>query len=364
MTGMRFQFDDFTLDPGDRRLLRRGEPVDLGSRYFDVLWLLLRESGKLVSKDRLLDDAWHGVPVTDEALTQCIRMLRRQLGDDAGRPRFIETVPKHGYRFIGAVAVIDGGKAGSAATPLGAGRWPRFLLLGAAGTAGGGAAGFLGGLLYGFGVNVETAQPGMGATSILFVLLAINVAVGLVAGTGVGFGIAAAEFAPADRWQWRVGGGAIGGLVTGALVRLVGLDAFGLFFGRSPGAMTGAAEGGLLGAAAGLAAWLARRRGHSFGPTVALGAAAAGFAGLLIPLFGGRLLGGSLDLLLKQLPNAPLRLDSIGALFGESGFGPVSRTVTSGIEGALFGACLLGALFLARQLLESSDGARVPLRQQ
>ena len=103
MTTGTFRFDRFELDAADRRLLRDGEPLELNSRYLDALSLLLRERGRLVSKDRFLDEVWRGVPVTDEALTQCIKTLRRQLGDDAGRPRFIETVPKHGYRFIGPV---------------------------------------------------------------------------------------------------------------------------------------------------------------------------------------------------------------------------------------------------------------------
>src|SRR3569623_293888 len=96
-------FADFSLDRGDRRLRRAGEPVELSSRYFDALALLVSEPGKLVSKDRFMDEVWRGIPVTDEALTQCIKTLRRQLGDDAASPRFIETVPKHGYRFIAAV---------------------------------------------------------------------------------------------------------------------------------------------------------------------------------------------------------------------------------------------------------------------
>lgn len=58
--------------------------------------LLVCRHGMLVAKNRFLDEAWNGVPVTDEALTQCIKMLRRHLGDDAASPRFIETVPKHG----------------------------------------------------------------------------------------------------------------------------------------------------------------------------------------------------------------------------------------------------------------------------
>ena len=107
MTSGRFRFDRFLLDPADRRLFRDGEPVDLNARYLDALTLLVRESGALVSKDRFLDEVWRGVPVTDEALTQCIKTLRRQLGDDAARPRFIETVPKHGYRFVATVERSD-----------------------------------------------------------------------------------------------------------------------------------------------------------------------------------------------------------------------------------------------------------------
>ena len=94
-----FRFDRYLLDPGDRRLTRDGAPVELNARYLDALALLVREQGKLVSKDRFLDEVWRGVPVTDEALTQCIRTIRRQLGDDAANPRFITTVRGVGFRF-------------------------------------------------------------------------------------------------------------------------------------------------------------------------------------------------------------------------------------------------------------------------
>src|ERR671912_1370790 len=112
-----FRFERFTLDPGDRQLRRDGAPVELNARYLDALTLLVREAGKLVSKDRFLEEVWSGVPVTDEALTQCIKTLRRQLGDDAGNPRFIETVPKHGYRFIAPVELLDGESADAQAAP-------------------------------------------------------------------------------------------------------------------------------------------------------------------------------------------------------------------------------------------------------
>src|SRR5690349_13884719 len=145
-----FAFEQFVLDPDDRQLKRGGDPVELNGRYFDALALLVREQGKLVSKDRFLDEVWRGVPVTDEALTQCVRTLRRQLGDDAARPRFIETVPKHGYRFIAPVGCVgeeDARPARTVATPS---AWHGTLILALAGTIGGGLAGFIGGLLYGF----------------------------------------------------------------------------------------------------------------------------------------------------------------------------------------------------------------------
>ena len=95
-----FNFLGFSLDPGNRQLRCGDAPVELNARYFDALVLLVSEAGALVSKDRFLSEIWRGVPVTDEALTQCIKTLRRQLGDRVAVPQFIETVPKHGYRFI------------------------------------------------------------------------------------------------------------------------------------------------------------------------------------------------------------------------------------------------------------------------
>lgn len=338
----RYQFDDFTVDPADRSLRRAGETVDLSSRYFDALALLLRERGRLVTKDRFMSEVWNGVPVTDEALTQCIRTLRRLLGDDAARPRFIETVPKHGYRFI---APIDA--AGGPGDAPGA-RWRRFLAIVTAAAIGGGMAGVLGGLFYSFAVNLHAGQPAPGATSILFVLLALNMIVGLTAGAGVGAGIAAAEFAPAARWPWSAVGGAVGGFLTGGLAKLVGLDAFGLLLGQSPADMTGAPEGAILGAAVGWAAWTARGRSLSLTQSAVLGGLAAGAAALLLSLCGGTLLGGSLDLLLRQFPESRVRLEAIGSIFGENGFGPAARTVTAAIEGLLFGACVVGALVFTR----------------
>ncbi len=102
-----YRFDDFYLDVENRELRREGRPLALNSKYFDVLLLLVSRSGRLVEKQRIFDEVWDGVFVTDAALTQCIKDIRRQLGDDAANPRYIKTVPKHGYIFIGNLIVAE-----------------------------------------------------------------------------------------------------------------------------------------------------------------------------------------------------------------------------------------------------------------
>jgi DNA-binding winged helix-turn-helix (wHTH) protein len=343
----RVAFDAFVLDPADRQLTRGGIPVEINARYLDALALLVGERGRLVTKDRFLQEVWRGVPVTDEALTQCIRTLRRQLGDDAAAPRFIETVPKYGYRFIAEVQAAEDGAAfpegGAEADP----RWRQVRTLGLAGTLGGALAGAAGGLFYGFAGAAQTAQPGMGAASVLIVLVCVTVVVALIGAAGVAFGIGAAALSAARQWQWSVLGGAFGGLVVGAFVNLLGMDAFNLLMGSAPAGMTGAPEGTLLGAAVGLGAGLARSGRVSFRRGVAFAALAGAIAGVLIPLLGGRLMGGSLALLADSFPGSRLSLDRIGRLFGEDRFGPTSQAVTGGLEGLLFAGCIVGAMLLA-----------------
>ncbi len=365
--GGSFRFERFVLDVGDRQLRRDDVPVELNARYLDALALLVSDAGKLVSKDRFMEEVWRGVPVTDEALTQCIKTLRRLLGDDAVRPRFIETVPKHGYRFIAPIEeVADGpepgaaGRAASAADATSPTPLRQFLLLGGAGTIGAGVAGFIGGLFYGFAGASQPLGPGMGAASVLLVLLWLTIAAALMGGAGVSFGIAAAGFAPGrGSGPWSIAGGALGGMIVGGGVKLLGLDAFNLLFCRSPGDITGAAEGAMLGGAVGLGVWLGSRGAGELPlrRSIAAAGVAGGAAGILIALLGGRLMGGSLDLLARSFPGSRLRLDEIGGLFGESGFGPVSRTVTGGAEGVLFGSCIVGAMILARRSLHGKRRA-------
>src|SRR5262245_1887253 len=189
MAAGRYQFDKFTLDAVERRVLAGEVPVELNSRYFDALLLLLQNPGTLLGKERFLKEVWQGIPVTDEVLTQCIKTLRRQLGDSAAQPHLIETVPKHGYRFIAAVNHVAGpddaseGERLVAATRTeapGGYDWRQTWLTLGAGTTGGGIAGALGGLAFGFGAAAQAQPSGVGSLSTLLVLVALATLLGLI----------------------------------------------------------------------------------------------------------------------------------------------------------------------------------------
>jgi DNA-binding winged helix-turn-helix (wHTH) protein len=98
-----FHFDEFTLDVRERRLLRGGDVVRLSPKAYDVLVALVRQRGRLVTKDELLARLWPGSFVEEGSLNVYVSALRKALGEDARRPTYIETVTRSGYRFIAAV---------------------------------------------------------------------------------------------------------------------------------------------------------------------------------------------------------------------------------------------------------------------
>ena len=95
-----YEFGPFHLDPTERKLLRGNEIVALTPKAFDTLHLLVRNSGRVLEKDELISMLWPDTFVEEGSLSNHIFLLRKALGEDPG---FIETVPRRGYRFVGAV---------------------------------------------------------------------------------------------------------------------------------------------------------------------------------------------------------------------------------------------------------------------
>jgi DNA-binding winged helix-turn-helix (wHTH) protein len=100
-----FRFGAFELDVGAYVLRRAGIPIKLERLPMEVLILLVRSAGDLVERSELRNQVWGSDVFVDEdaAINTAIRKIRRVLGDDSERPRFIETVVGKGYRFIGDV---------------------------------------------------------------------------------------------------------------------------------------------------------------------------------------------------------------------------------------------------------------------
>src|SRR5882672_6926015 len=96
----RYEFGEFSLDPARRLLLRDGYPVPLTPKALDTLLFLVKHQGQIVSKETLLDEIWPNAFVEEATLSQNIFTVRRALGQRPDGNQFIETVPKHGYRFI------------------------------------------------------------------------------------------------------------------------------------------------------------------------------------------------------------------------------------------------------------------------
>jgi DNA-binding winged helix-turn-helix (wHTH) protein len=96
----RLTFDCYSLDLANEQLLCEGEVVALTPKAFAVLRRLVEDAGQLVTKQELLRAGWADTHVTDGVLKANILELRRALDDDAAAPRFIESVPRRGYRFV------------------------------------------------------------------------------------------------------------------------------------------------------------------------------------------------------------------------------------------------------------------------
>jgi DNA-binding winged helix-turn-helix (wHTH) protein len=452
-TSVRFRFAEFVLSPRQRLLVKNGSAVPLIPKYFDLLHLLLAHRPDAVSKQAIFDAIWSDVVVSDGALSQAVRTLRRTLGDDSREPRFIRTVSRHGYQFVCADVVeeVDDGRietvlrspdqsARDGRAPAAAenleplvnqlivatqpgrttegdardlaerlhalgtadavarlaehpdhaaavavmrdARWdvpeagpvpllndPRAAIAliwlrlrgarrllarrlekaAAAGALGGAAAGFVGGIAL-FLSPTSTARP-----ESALALAVIGLLAGGFGAAGIGTGIAAAEAVARSRRGLAIiaCGAAAGGLVaTAAGVLLRGLLE-GLIGLAVPG-MGGTVEGVVIGAAAaggygfatrqppggGLAAPSGTRRLRA--ALIVAGSCAA--AAVALALSGRPLVGGFIHELARQSTDARLVLAPLGRLIGEPGFGPITRTLLSALEGAIFGGALAWGL--------------------
>jgi DNA-binding winged helix-turn-helix (wHTH) protein len=101
--GSSLYFGPFRLDPEAAELRRNEQRVDLRPKCLELLLYLVENSGKLLSRETLLEQLWSDVVVGQETLSRTIAEIRQALGDVPDAPAYIETVPGRGYKFIAAV---------------------------------------------------------------------------------------------------------------------------------------------------------------------------------------------------------------------------------------------------------------------
>jgi TolB-like protein/DNA-binding winged helix-turn-helix (wHTH) protein/tetratricopeptide (TPR) repeat protein len=129
----RLRFGVFQLDPTTGELLRAGRQVRLQEQPFKILMLLLERPGELVTRDDLRQQLWPADTFVDfdDGVNAAVKKLRFALGDSSENPRFIETIPRRGYRFIAPVAnVVDAVSEWAAAESAASSRHARFLASG------------------------------------------------------------------------------------------------------------------------------------------------------------------------------------------------------------------------------------------
>lgn len=104
-----YEFGPFRLDPSEHLLLRDGRPVPLAPKAFETLVVLVERGGRLVEKEELLRLVWADACVEEANLARCVHTLRKALGEGSDGRKFIETISKHGYRFVAPVHELERG---------------------------------------------------------------------------------------------------------------------------------------------------------------------------------------------------------------------------------------------------------------
>src|SRR5262245_37955197 len=100
MSPTGFRLGDYVVEPAADRLARGDLRVELEPKTMAVLVALAARAGEVVGSDELIRDIWHDRPMGDNPVYKAIAKLRRALDDEADEPRYIETIPRKGYRLI------------------------------------------------------------------------------------------------------------------------------------------------------------------------------------------------------------------------------------------------------------------------
>ncbi len=111
LTRKLYLFDDFCLDATECQLSRRGETIALPPKVFDTLRVMVEHRGRILDKEFLMKSLWPDTFVEDGTLAQYVFLLRKALHEETAEHRYIETVPRRGYRFVAQVQEINGDKA-------------------------------------------------------------------------------------------------------------------------------------------------------------------------------------------------------------------------------------------------------------
>ena len=395
---MRYRFGDFVLSPARRVLTGGGVVVPLIPRYFDLLVLLVDQRDRALGKQEIFDRVWADVVVSDSALTQGIRVIRRALGDDPREPRFVRTVSRRGYQFVFAPVALEddagtwpvGAERSGIAPPATAARrswappgWrtarprrdrdgephpepasareldaePAAPLLDrqtlalasvrwASAALGAAAAGTLAGLAGGIAIRIVSGAAT--DNSLALTLAIVGALAGALGGGGVGIGLAAAEaVARSARVVALAIGGALAGLLTGWLAHHGARLVLAGLFGRDIPAMGGTIEGLVLGAATGIGYGIATRslphggmaapRGRARWRVAVITGVASSIGAVALTLAGRHLVGASLDLMADAFAGSQVGLEPLARLLGEEHLRPMTRLIVGACEGLLFG---------------------------
>jgi DNA-binding winged helix-turn-helix (wHTH) protein len=101
------RFGPFQVDPRTWTLSRDGVAVELSPRLVEILGYVAAKGGDIVTKEELLDRFWPGVNVSENTLTRAVADIRKALGDNAGKPLYLQTAARRGYRFVGESAATS-----------------------------------------------------------------------------------------------------------------------------------------------------------------------------------------------------------------------------------------------------------------